>query len=84
MAPPTYAQLFSILDIDGPRGKYLLFEDVVQPVWRRKDGIFLFIDSDSVAANYLEQFEDALQAVWSGIDAGKNCEKSNTLLVNCI
>ena len=68
---PTFADLSAALDIDGPRGKYMLFENVMQPVWRRKDAIFLYIDSDSVPATYNEQFQMALQRVWNGIDSSK-------------
>ena len=68
---PTFADLSGALDIDGPRGKYMLVENVVQPVWRRKDAMFLYIDSDSVPATYNEQFQMALQRVWSGIDSSK-------------
>ena len=68
---PTFADLSTALDIDGPRGKYMLFENIMQPVWRRKDAMFLYIDSDSVPVTYNEQFQMALQRVWSGIDSSK-------------
>lgn len=70
VAPPTFDELSGI-SIDGPRGTYLLFEDVVPPVWRMRHAMFLFIDIDGISVDFQGQFETALQTVWNGIDSGK-------------
>ena len=66
---PTFSQLNATLQIAGPRGNYALFENVVQPVWRIKNALVFYIDSDSVPTKFNEQFEEALQVAWRQVDS---------------
>ena len=68
---PTFAQLSATLQIAGPRGNYALFENVVQPVWRIKNALVFYIDSDSVPAKFNKQFEEALQMAWRQVNSSK-------------
>ena len=71
VVPPSFADLSGMVgNIDGPRGPYVLFENVVNPVWRREHAQLLHVDAP-VPLRYHAQFRDALQTAWSQLNPGE-------------